>query len=392
MPKQTTNKATANLFSIWKQEIKAVFRDEGILLFFVIVPFLYPLLYTSLYTTEVVRDLPIAVVDNSYSSLSREYLRKIDATPEVEIVAQCTDLKTAEELMKNEEVYGIVYIPNDFSKKIHNATEQAHVSVFSNMASFFYYSAILSANTEVSLAMNDEIKLQHANGTARQEELQIAPIEYEHITLFNSQNGFAASIIPAVLILIIHQLLLLGIGLRTGTEREQKVFRNLVAQDKSYTGTLRLILGRALAYFMIYLLNCAYILFFVPALFGLPHIGHLFDILAFIIPFLTATIFFAMTFSIFARNRETIIILFVFTSIPMLFLSGISFPSYAISPIWKSISYLLPSTLGVNAFVRLNTMGAHLPQIKLEYIGLWLQVALYFCTTFFIYRRELTRK
>ena len=52
------------------------------------------------------------------------------------------------------------------------------------------------------------------NTTERQDEISTAPIEYEDISLFNPQDGFASFLIPAVLILIIQQTLLLGIGLQ----------------------------------------------------------------------------------------------------------------------------------------------------------------------------------
>lgn len=195
--------------------------------------------------------------------------------------------------------------------------------------------------------------------------------------------------IPAVLILILHQTLILGVGLRAGTERERSRFQDLVSIQKHHDGTLRLLLGKSLAYFMIYLFNTAYVLFIVPALFGLPQIGHTFDILSFLLPFLIATVFLAMTLSVFVRNRETCIVLFVFTSVPLLFISGISWPASAIPDFWKVVSYLFPSTFGVNGFVRLSSMGARLHQIGFEYTGLWIQAGFYFLTTFIVYRREI---
>lgn len=378
------------IFHIWKLEMKKIFRDEGIVLFFIVVPLLYPLLYAVLYTPEVVRELPVTVVDNSNSSLSREYIRKVDATPDVFVAYKSTDLKTAQELMKATKVYGIIYIPEDFSKKITQAEEQAHVNIVADLGSLLYYKALLVANTDVSLEMNKEIKLQRLdNATEREAEIHAYPIDYEHITLFNPTSGFAAFLIPAVLILILHQTLILGVGLRAGTEREQSRFHHLVAIQKHHTGTLRMTLGKGLAYFMIYLLNTAYVLFIVPAIFRLPQIGHTLDILLFLLPFLIATVFFAMTLSAFVRNRETCVVLFVFTSVPLLFISGISWPESAISHFWTTISYLFPSTFGINGFVRLSSMGARLHQVNFEYTGLWLQAGIYFLTTFIVYRREI---
>lgn len=390
MLKERISKGFLGIFHIWKLEMKKIFKDEGIVLFFIIVPFLYPILYTILYTPEVIKEMPVAIVDDSRTQLSREYIRKIDATPDIEILYKSTDLEAAQRLIKEQKVYGIIHIPNNFSKVITQNEAQAHVSIFSDMGSMLYYKALMVANTNVSLAMNREIKIQRLrNVTSREAEVRAYPIDYEHITIFNSQSGFAAFLIPAVLILILHQTLILGVGLRAGTEREQSRFHHLVRIQKHHMRTLRLILGKGLAYFMIYLFNTAYVLFIVPYLFRLPQIGHLTDILAFILPFLIATVFFAMTLSAFVRNRETCIVLFVFTSVPLLLISGISWPASAISPFWKAVSYLFPSTLGVNGFVRLSSMGARLDQVSFEYLGLWIQAICYFFTAFIVYRREI---
>ncbi|PVX51954.1 ABC-2 type transport system permease protein [Balneicella halophila] len=377
------------VFHIWKLEMKKIFRDEGIILFFIIVPLAYPILYTSLYNPEVLRELPVAVVDNSKSALSREYIRKVDATPDVSVQSVSVDMPAAKRLMMEEKVYGIIHIPSDFSTNIMQAEKQAIVSVFIDMGSLLYYKAIMVANTDVSLQMNREIKIQRKSSTEREEQVYAYPIEYEHINIFNSASGFASFLIPAVLILILHQTLLLGVGLLAGTEREQSRFNDMIALHKHHRGTLRLILGKGLAYFMIYLFNTAYVLFLVPAFFNLPQLGHTFDILLFLIPFLLATVFFSMTLSTLVQNRETCIVLFVFSSVPLLFISGISWPSTGIPPFWESVSYLFPSTFGINGYVRLSSMGAQLHQVKFEFIGLYLQLVFYFITTFIVYRREI---
>ena len=48
---------------IFREELKTILRDKGVIIFFFLVPLGYPLLYTFIYTNEVVREVPIAVVD-----------------------------------------------------------------------------------------------------------------------------------------------------------------------------------------------------------------------------------------------------------------------------------------------------------------------------------------
>lgn len=387
--KQKVVQGIYDLFYIWKQEFRTTFRDQGVLIFFVLVPLVYPLIYSFIYTNETIREVPTVVVDDSRSSLSREYLRKVDASPETSIVAYCADMEEAKLMLKDRKAYGIIYIPAHFSDDIVQG-KQTQVSIFCDMSGLLYYKALLTANTNVSLAMNAAIKMERAgNTTARQDEITAYPIEYEDVAIFNPTNGFAAFLIPAVLILIIQQTLLLGIGLSAGTAREHNQFKDLVPINRHYNGTLRIVMGKGLSYFMVYLLVAVYILCVVPRLFSLNQIAIPGVLTLFTLPYLTACIFFAMTASIAIRNRETCMLLFVFTSVPLLFLSGISWPGSAMPSFWKYFSYLFPSTFGINGYVRINSMGATLNEVAFEYRALWMQTGIYFLTTCFVYRRQI---
>ncbi len=387
--KQKVVQGIYDLFYIWKQEFRTTFRDQGVLISFVLVPLVYPLIYSFIYTNETIREVPTVVVDNSRSSLSREYLRKVDASPETSIVAYCADMEEAKLMLKDRKAYGIIYIPAHFSDDIVQG-KQTQVSIFCDMSGLLYYKALLTANTNVSLAMNAAIKMERAgNTTARQDEITAYPIEYEDVAIFNPTNGFAAFLIPAVLILIIQQTLLLGIGLSAGTAREHNQFKDLVPINRHYNGTLRIVMGKGLSYFMVYSLVAVYILCVVPRLFSLNQIAIPGVLTLFTLPYLTACIFFAMTASIAIRNRETCMLLFVFTSVPLLFLSGISWPGSAMPSFWRYFSYLFPSTFGINGYVRINSMGATLNEVAFEYRALWMQTGIYFLTTCFVYRRQI---
>jgi ABC-2 type transport system permease protein len=99
-------KSILNIFQIWYREIGNIFRDKGIMIFILFVPLAYPLLYSYVYTNEVVRDVPVAVVDESDSALSRELLRKMDASPDMKIAGYCNNMEEAREMVRRHEAYG----------------------------------------------------------------------------------------------------------------------------------------------------------------------------------------------------------------------------------------------------------------------------------------------
>lgn len=391
-----------DVFYILKDELKNVFRDAGVLIFFFLVPFAYPLLYSFIYNNEVVHEAKLVVVDQSDSFLSREFIRRVNATADVVVVSSCTDMEEAKRMLDRKKAYGILYFPSSFSKDVYRG-EQATVSLYCDMSSLLFYKAFLLSATEVSLDMGKEIQLHRMPGTSdKQEEITIDPIPYESVTLFNPSMGFASFLVPAILILVIQQTLILGIGMLGGTMRERNRVRalNPMSQhlpyalrlgDFQFNGTLRIVFGKSLTYLLLYVIVCIWVLTVVPRLFDLPQVGDPLTVLLFILPYLFACIFFAMALSGFMITRESPMLVFVFTSVILLFISGISWPKEAIPPFWKTVGYIFPSTPGIQGFVRINTCGATLNEVVPEYRLLWLQAGIYFLSAFLVYRSRLIR-
>ena len=364
-------------------------RDKGIMIFILFVPLVYPLLYSYVYTNEVVREVPVAVVDESASALSREILRRMDASPDMKVEARCTNMDEARELLRRHRVYGIVRIPSSLTRDLARG-EQTTIGLYCDMSSMLYYKALLVTATNVSLEVNKDIKVGHyvTGTTDRQDEVSKMPIEYDYVPLYNPQSGFAAFLIPPVLMLIIQQTLLLGIGMSAGNSRERH--RGCaIPLHPWYRNPVHIVIGKALPYFMLYIVLALYMFTVVTDMFTLPRLGHYATFVAFVIPYLLACIFLAMTLSAFIYRREDSILLLVFLSVPMLFLSGLSWPAAAMPSFWRYVSYLFPSTFGMNGYVRISAMGASLSDISTEYMALWIQAGVYFLLACWFYRRQI---
>ena len=378
-----------DVFHICVQELRQTFRDEGMLIFFILVPLAYPILYSWIYQEQLVREVPVVVVDDSNSSRSREFTRLFDASPDVAVVARCTDMAEARKAVGRQEAFGIIRIPSSFATDIARGKQTA-VALYCDMSIMLNYKAILQTATAVAGDMNAGIQIsQSGNTTARQDEITTRPLDFEEVALFNPTGGYADFILPGVLILILHQTLLLGIGLGAGTAREQNRYEDLVPVSRHYNGTFRIVMGKAWCYFMIYLAVGAYVILAVPAMFGFLQLLSAGPLLALMTPFLLATIFFGMTISCIVRYRENILLIVVFTTVPLLFLSGMSWPQSAMPGAWQAVAGLFPSTFGIRGFIRLNTMGATLQDIRTEYIALWIQTVAYFLAACAVYRHQL---
>lgn len=382
-------KSILNIFQIWYREIGNIFRDKGIMIFILFVPLAYPLLYSYVYTNEVVRDVPVAVVDESDSALSRELLRKMDASPDMKIAGYCNNMEEAREMVRRHEAYGIIRIPKSLTTDLAHG-DQTTIGVYCDMSSMLYYKALILTATNVSLEVNKDIKIsRYIKGTTeRQDEINKTPIDYDYVSLYNTQSGFAAFLIPPVLMLIIQQTLLLGIGMSMGNSRERHN-GSVIPFHPWYKNPVHIVIGKALPYFMLYMVLGVYMFAVVTDMFTLPQLGHYTTFIAFIVPYLLACIFLAMILSAFIYRREDSILLLVFLSVPLLFLSGLSWPSSAMPGFWKYVSYLFPSTFGLNGYARITATGASLGDIRTEYMALWIQAGVYFLLACWFYRRQI---
>lgn len=362
---------------VWLHEMRDMFKDEGALLFVILLPLAYPLLYSWIYNNEVVREVPVAVVDNSHSQTSREFVRHVDASPDVRVAAWSNNLEEASRLVARQEVYGIILLPEDFDRQL-GRMQQAHVSVYCNMGLMLTYKAIFQTCSAVAADMNSHIQIAlSGNPTTREDQLTTHPMQVSDVPIFNNTGGYGNFILPGVLVLIIQQVMLLGIGIAYGTSYEKRRFSRLTPMYERRFGLARIMIGRTMGFFVLFLLIAAWVLLAVPRMFHFVQMLHFSDFLLFVVPYLMACVFFATTFSFFIRQRENVMLLVVFTSVPFLFMSGVSWPKSNIPEVWQWFSWLFPSTFGIQGFIKMNTMGGVFGDIIPEIKGLWIQTVIY---------------
>lgn len=376
-----------DIYYVWINELKVIFKDPAVILLFFIVPLAYPVLYSFIYNNETVHEVKVIFVDDSNSSLSREFKRKVDATADVKVIGYASDMEEAREALRRKEAYGIMYIPRDFSKDIHTQ-QQTKVSVYADMSSLLFYKAMILSATEVSLDMGADIRVvETGSGSQEEDATTRQTVENEWVPMYNPQNGFASFLVPAILILIIQQTMFLGIATIVGTHNDKKRFTiaSHTAQGKN-VGAIKLTIGKAFCYASLYMLISVWVLRVIPYIFKFPQIGDPLTIAAFLMPFLLSATFFTMTLSYFCSQREFGMMLFVFTSVIFIFISGISWPWTEIPTAIKAIAYIVPSTPGIHGFIKINTMGATLNDVWFEYIALWIQSGIYCITATIMYK------
>lgn len=362
-------------FSVFREELKRILCDGGVMIIFCAAGFGYPLLYNCIYHNGILEDTPIAVVDLSHSAESRRYIRKVDATRELRVVQKCTDMAQAEELMRQRKVNGVIFFPEDFGSCIVEG-KTATLSIYADMSSFLYYKNLMLGANFVMLDEMQQIKIErYSQGGMTDQEISqlIEAIPYDENNPYNRTFSYTIFFLSAALMLIIQQVMFYGMILRTGTSREEGnyYFRNR-------RGTGRIVLGRGLVYWLLFMVIGVYIAYLVPALFGFPQRGEFFSILALLALYVLSCVFFATFWSSFFHRRETVLVTLLFISPIAMFLTGFSWPVTAFPKFWRLFSYIFPSSFACPAFMDLNTAGCSLDQVGGLMRALAIQAAVYF--------------
>lgn len=377
-------KWVADICRVWAGEMRAIFKDEGVLIFFFLVPLAYPLLYSWIYNNEVVRETPVAVVDMSHSSDSRDLIRRCDATPDVCVTHYSNSLAEAEKLMSDQQIKGIIVIPEGFAVNRWRM-QQSVVSVYCDMAIMLNYKNVFAAVSSVVQQINSEIQIQWSNHiTEKEKDMSVQPIIIEDVAMYNPSSGYGSFVLPAVLILIIQQTMLLGIGMLAGTRRERgqtnKSFICLKSTGwrKELSTAATLLMGRGMSYLLIYIVMASYLTIIIPHIYDFITIGRWEVLVSMMVPYLLACVCFGVAVSQLFSHREDVMLVVVFFSLPLLFISGISWPQSAMPAFWEYVASLFPSTFAIRAFVKTSSMSANMGEISSELIALWIQVAVYF--------------
>lgn len=375
----------------WR-EFYAISHSYAVLLVLVGGVFFYGLLYNYMYAPNVVHGVPIVVVDHSHTSLSRRYIRLMDATPEVSVSYRAEDMYEAKQLMLRGCVLGILYLPYDFEQRLFRG-ETSIFPFYASTDAFLYYEALEKANLQVMEAMDAAYRLQLAENLSPQELVTVAiqqPIEVVGNALYNPDAGYGIYLIPSVLMIIIFQTLMMLIAMMAGNEYQKHL---LLPYSRVRCGSVRLamsiVCGKSLTYIVLYSLFSFFLIGFLPLVFDIPHMASGNALVILLIPYICSTSFFGLALSRWYTDSEAPILVIAFFSIGLIFLSGVSFPLELMPWYWQIVHSVIPASPAVLAFVKLNSMGASIVDVRTELMSLWIQTFVYFFLAVVVYRMKI---
>ena len=365
-------------------EWRRVLALRGAFILLVVAPLVYGVFYPQPYLNQILRKIPIAVVDNDLSELSRRIVQTLDASGAVKVAIRADTLAEAHAALDRGEVFAVVGIPPETERDVLKGTT-VHIPIYADATYLFIFRTM---GNGIAVAINT-LSSELAAGGARTDGSLVkatlastSPADILLQPIFNPVGGYASYIVPAAFVLILQQMLLIGASLLT-----------VVALAQPANGAFASVLGRGVAHLTIYLPALALYFIVLPRFYGFSTLGQPLQLFALASLFVLATSFMGQATGAWFKHPETPTLIFLGTSLPQLFLTGFSWPREAIPKSVQAVGYIFPSDFAIDGIVRIDQLGASLWEVVRDWRGLWCLAVVYFAlavmSAFLVRRRQV---
>lgn len=376
----------------WKKlissELYAIFTNIPLLVTVfggvIIYSFLYPLPYIN----QTPKEQNIAVINLDKSQLSRTIERMANASPQINITQQVYTIDAAKALLVKGDITGFLLIPQHFYRDL-LLEKSPHLLFAGNASYFLVYGTVIEGLVRSTSTVAAEVKVSRM--VMRGDNIALASTQYTSIGLnlkptFNPSLGYLNYVVPAVFILILHQTLLIAMGLLTAGQYEDKIKLKTLSELKSSYWLInpvwKVLLIRSLVMFVIYLVLLSYYFGYSFEYYGIRRLATIPDLISLIVPFLLSVIFLGSVIGLLIPRKELATLIVLLTSLPLVFSAGFIWPTSNIPTVINVIAQFSPSTPAINGFIRLNQMGDTIENLSQIRIQLWSLVALYAMISF----------
>jgi len=360
-----------------RNEMRAVFSNATILLTVfggvVIYSFLYPLPYAE----QIPRDQQVVVVNLDGSRLSRRLERMVDATPQVRIERRAFSIQEARDLFIRERLAGILVIPEHFHRDL-LLGKTPTLSYAGDASYFLVFSTVLEglAGAGNTLAAEVKVKRMVMSGQALPLAVeQSSAMKLSLRSVFNTTSGYVNYVVPAIFVVILHQTLVMGVGILCGIENEAR--RRGESVYRQAAGPLKLFAVRTGLFTVIYWLLCMYYFGFSFQFYAIPRNAHFGELNLVILPFLLGAASFGICLGLLLPRRELVTLIVLLSSMPLVFGAGFIWPVESIPEPISAIIQYIPMVPAIRMFLALNQMGGDFKALLPVWGQMWVCVALY---------------
>ena len=338
-------------FRVLFREIDRMSSSTIYLFTTLIGPLIAFIILLSVFNEGVPRNIPVGLVDQDNTSLSRKMGMWIQAAPEAEISMRLPNLNEAYQQMETGKIEAVIIIPEGTEKMIMKGLQQK-IPVFINNTNILKGGYLQKGIYKTLATLSGGIKLQFAMKqglTESQAMVKVRPVNLHQHVLFNPFGNYAYFLLTALLPLMVVVFTLLSTVYAVGSEVREGTGPDWL--NHSSGSVIVAIAGKLIPYTILFGVVSVVMNVILFIQMGTPLRGEfmliaLGELMLIITYQLLGVLLVALT-----TNLRLSLSLGSAYSMMALTFSGLTFPQFAMPPAAEGFSFLFPFTYWVKIFI-----------------------------------------
>ncbi len=340
------------------REVGHMVRQPMYAVLMVVLPLVSFAFFAVLLEHGVTRNVPIAVLDQDQTPLSRTVTRMIDDTPTALVSYEITTMEEGERLMREGRIMGIVLIPKQFEKSI-LSNSQTHIESYITGTNVTV-NGLLSKDLQTAVAtFSAGIQIQVLTKlglTELQAKAQLMPVRFMKHVLFNPYVNYGYYLAPSFIPMMLLIFTVMATVFALGTELKHSTARDWY--DTAGESIFAALTGKLLPITGVMFLMSQFMFLIIFKVVGAPLNGSYAALLAgsllFIMSYQSIAVFIVSIVS----NMRLALSLGGGYSVLAFTFSGLTFPIMAMTPFMRGVSKLFPFTYYTDLFADQALRGA----------------------------------
>ena len=347
-----------NILRICGREFGRIVQSRSRLYLLIVLPPIVYIFLNFIYVKGALREVPVAILDNDHTELSRTFARFVEASPNMKIVDYLQNDKQIKKGFEENRFKGCFHIPRNFTADLKRG-KQSRIQSYINSRNIVYGNLLLKESTKVILTLQGGV-LQNkflAEGLSREKAMNfIEPVQMASSSLYNPTYNYLYYLTPGLMTVLL-QMFVMFVGVRAiNTEFNLDTYYDW--QEKSGDNLAVMLIGKSIPYLLLNSITALLILGVMYPVFGIPLYGHFGQVYLLMLALVFTSFFMGLMLSaIFRDEIMAMDFAFVYNS-PAFVFSGFTFPIWGM-PFFDTIyAQLIPYTHFLYAFLKIYQMDA----------------------------------
>ena len=369
------------LRAIFVKEFTQMRRDRATLRLMLVIPVMQLLIFGYAIRMDV-RNLPLAVFDQSRTQESRALVQQFEATRNFKVTQHVSSYELAQRLIDAGDAHSAIVIPEDYARAI-KRMQGARVQVLVDASSPTAAQGAIAAAQMVGQRANVQMLLQRAGGQIKGDA---TPIDIRVRPLYNPALSSPLFIVPGIIGMILSNVLIIITALSIVREREYGTLEQLIVTPLTRT---ELMLGKLSPYIFVGFFQITAVLLLGHFLFHVPIQGSLLLIYATSFLFVVASLGLGLLISTLVTAQAPAMQTAFMFLLPNVLLSGFMFPREAMPTIARDIGLFLPLTYYLEILRGIILKGVGLRELWVQALALVGFAVLYFTIATLRFHKKL---